>query len=48
MNCFVKQPDSKHSCFVCGQPGIKSGLHKPNKICKTYNTAFDCKQMAQE
>ena len=37
---FVEQPDDNHSCLVCGQKGTKSGLKKPNRICKTCNTIF--------
>lgn len=37
---FVEQPDDNHPCLICGQQGIKSGLKKPNRICKTCNTIF--------
>jgi len=40
INHFVAEPDNYQSCPVCGQKGEKSGLKKPNKICKDCNTIF--------
>jgi hypothetical protein len=40
LSYFVEQPNDNHPCLVCGQQGIKSGLKKPNRICKTCNTIF--------
>jgi len=37
---FAEQPDDQHSCVICGQPGIKSGLIRPKRICKNCNTIF--------
>ncbi len=37
---FVEEPDDNQRCIICGQQGIKSGLKKPNRICKTCNTIF--------
>lgn len=37
---FVEQPDDNHPCLICGQQGTKSGLKKPNRICKSCNTIF--------
>ena len=37
---FVEQPDENHPCLVCGEQGTKSGIKKPNRICKTCNTIF--------
>ena len=43
INYFIEETDAIQTCPVCGQKGVKSGLKKPNKICKSCNTIFSYK-----
>jgi len=38
---FVEDKYESHNCLICGNPGIDSGLDKPNKICLDCNTIFN-------
>lgn len=38
---FTDQPGENQTCVRCGCIGEKSGLKRPNRICKKCNTAFD-------
>lgn len=39
INHFVYEPRHQN-CPVCGQMGVRSGIKKPNKICKDCHTIF--------
>jgi len=41
LSYFVEEPDHNHSCLICGEEGVDSGLMRPSKICQNCNTIFD-------
>jgi Zn-ribbon-containing, possibly nucleic-acid-binding protein (DUF2310) len=41
MEYFITEPDENKTCVICDDKGTKSGLRRPQRICKKCNTAFD-------